>query len=132
MDKRIRSIGDQLDWAEFKVDDTESDIETILTHVTQLSEETDDVTARLRAIFRQDGRADPVREKARAQLIKQFAHELAEKPALAEHIKNGGDVQFSVRGKAAQELNQAEIKAVLDDAVALLEREREKEKDAEP
>ena len=36
LDRRIASIGDQLGWAEFKLDDSESTIDTVLARVRQL------------------------------------------------------------------------------------------------
>jgi hypothetical protein len=69
LDKRIASIGDQLGWAEFKLDDSESTIDTILAYVKHVSEEANDTASRLRALFRQDKRDDPVRAEVRKKLL---------------------------------------------------------------
>ena len=59
LDSSIQSMADQLGWADSKLGDTESLLSSILAYVSRLNTETNDVTTRLRTLFRQDKREDP-------------------------------------------------------------------------
>lgn len=50
----IRSMSNELGWAQSNLDDTSSSIDTILAYAKRVDDETIDIGDRLRAIFRQD------------------------------------------------------------------------------
>ncbi|ESY18635.1 RNA-binding domain-containing protein [Mesorhizobium sp. LNJC391B00] len=68
LDASIQSMADQLGWADSKLGGTESALDTIQAYVTRIKSETNDVASRLRTIFRQDRRDDPVTERERTKL----------------------------------------------------------------
>ncbi|MDR6189621.1 putative HTH transcriptional regulator [Agrobacterium pusense] len=62
LDKSIKSMADQLGWAEYQLGDTESTLNTILGYVHTLNSATGDVGARLRSLFLQDNREDKLKK----------------------------------------------------------------------
>jgi len=120
LDKRIASIGDQLGWAEFKLGDSENTIDTILAHVRLLSEEANDTASRLRALFRQDKREDPVRAQARKKFLEEMIAKLSEDQNLINAIRDGAKVSMTATGKAAQELDESDLRQIFDEAVKTL------------
>ncbi|MCA1243014.1 ATP-binding protein [Stappia stellulata] len=124
----IKSIGDQLGWAEFKVDDTGDTIESVLSHVKHLIDETGDISERMRALFRQDSRKDPVRDRTRKKLLIEAIKNLKSNPSLVESIKSGAhSVSLKATGKAAKELTKEELKEILSEAIETAEKEGDKE-----
>lgn len=121
LEKRIQSIGDQLGWAEFKVGDTEDTVDTILALVRGLGNETADITSRLRSLFRQDNRNDPVREKARVDLLERTKTQFASDPDLVKNIKKElekkGSVELKINGISTRELEQSDISEVINEAI---------------
>lgn len=69
LESSIKNMADQLGWAEYQLGDTESTLSTIQGLVTRLTTDTSNVNSRLRALFRQDKRDDPVREKAHLRYV---------------------------------------------------------------
>ncbi|ATU91751.1 hypothetical protein B5P45_03015 [Phyllobacterium zundukense] len=119
LDKRIQSIGDQLGWAEFKVGDTEDTVDTILALVRGLGDDTADISSRLRSLFRQDNRDDPVRAKSRAAFLDRVKKQLAEDPDLVAAIRKG-PVSLKVTGRGMDELDEKDVNGVISEAMASL------------
>lgn len=130
LDKRIASIGDQLGWAEFKLDDSEGTIDTILAYVKQVSDEANDTASRLRALFRQDKRDDPVRSEARKKLLDQAIEQLSKDSELVKKINAGGSVSLTAEGKAALELNKSDLREIFNEAVSAVSPRSEPDKSA--
>ncbi|MCB0827117.1 MAG: ATP-binding protein [Armatimonadetes bacterium] len=97
LDGSIRSMSDQLGWADSQLGDTESALSNVQGLVAKLIVDTDNTNSRLRALFRQDAREDPVREKARLQHVNWLINEIKEDDVLFAHVVSGG--QLSVNGK---------------------------------
>jgi hypothetical protein len=117
--KRIESIGDQLGWAEYKVGDTEDTVDTILALVQGLGDDTADITSRLRSLFRQDNRVDPVRTKSRAAFLERVKKQLAEDPDLVAAIRKG-PVSLKITGPGMDELDEKDINEIISEAMATL------------
>ncbi|MGO9360640.1 MAG: helix-turn-helix domain-containing protein [Xanthobacteraceae bacterium] len=117
LDRSIKSMADQLGWAEYKLDDTEGTLSSILAHAQRLSDESNDISTRLRALFRQDKRDDPVRAKAREELLEEIVKQLLKDPDLHKKIAAGGSVSMTAQGKAAVELDKDELQSVLLEAI---------------
>ena len=97
LETSIKSMSDQLGWADYQLDDTESTLRTIQGLVAKLTTETDDVNSRLRALFRQDKREDPIRKKAHLQYVNKRINEIRENENLLTHVVAGGKLE--VKGK---------------------------------
>lgn len=117
LSESIDSMGSQLGWAEYKLGDTESTIDTILGRVVLTEKAVADVETRLRALFRQDDREDPVRDQVRADFVKSIVDQLLNDKALLKRAAEGASLQISAQGKAAAELNEQEIKSAFHDAL---------------
>ncbi len=118
LESSIRSMGEQLGWAEYKLGDTESILDSILTHIRKVDGTATDSAVRLRALFRQDKREDPVRANARKEMLDRTIEQLSEDLKLLEAIKSGRAVQLTATGKAAVELDEDDLRSILADAVA--------------
>jgi Predicted transcriptional regulator containing an HTH domain and an uncharacterized domain shared with the mammalian protein Schlafen len=117
----IESMGQQLGWAEYKLGDTESTIDSILAHVRLLLEESQDESKRWRALFSQDGRADPIKERAKKEVLDALVAQLSGDPALLEKIKEGEGLSIQAKGKAAAELTEDDLRKVFSDALTVVE-----------
>jgi hypothetical protein len=117
LDRSIKSMADRLGWADFKLDGTESTLGTILAYARDLNDESKDTSARLRALFKQDKREDPVRSKAREKLLDEVVKELLNDPDLLKKIAAGGSISISAKGKAAVELDKDELRNIISEAI---------------
>jgi hypothetical protein len=118
LEERIESIGDQLGWAEMKLDGSENTIDTILARIANVESEAIDSSTRLRALFRQDNRADPVRAEVRGKFLREIVDQLSRNAKILKQIKSGKGVSVQLSGKAALELNESDLKEILGEAVA--------------
>jgi hypothetical protein len=108
-----------LGWAEFKLDDTGSTLDSILAYARTINDQATDTSTRLRALFKQDKRADPVHEAARKELLDAAVEQLLEDSDLLKRLSTGGSTKMSVSGKATSELNQDDLRSVLLEAVKI-------------
>ncbi|WP_169823005.1 AlbA family DNA-binding domain-containing protein [Methyloligella halotolerans] len=122
LEKRIRDIAERLGWADSKVEDTDDTVQTVLGEVEDLGEEVDRLSERVRAMFRQDGREDPVREGEKRRLLGYLVRQLKEHPELAKKFEAGASVDIRQFGRAAQELNESDIRDTIKDALHRIER----------
>lgn len=114
LDSSIQSMSDQLGWADYQLGDTESTLSTIQGLVAKLTTDTDNVNSRLRALFRQDEREDPIRKKARLQYVNRWINEIRKDESLFAHVVAGG--KLTVKGKQPEDSDITD-----DDAKQLLE-----------
>jgi hypothetical protein len=117
----IRSMGSQLGWTEFKLDDTENTLNSILAYTKVTKFETEDISTRIRSLFRQDERDDPVRNRVRKQLLDNLVEQLSNDHALLKSIVSGASGHVSISGKAAVELDNQEANKVLHEAVNIVQ-----------
>lgn len=121
-------MGDQLGWAEYKLSDTGNTLDTVLAYVHTINDQTRDTATRLRTLFRQDKREDPVRAAARKELLNEAVKQLSEDHLLLDQIRKVGTASFTAKGKPAQELNEDELRSTLAEAITIAINKREAEK----
>lgn len=117
--RSIKSMGDQLGWAEYSLGNTESTLGTILSSVRTMNDPVTDTAARVRELFRQDSREDPVRAKVRKELLDEVVKQLSGDPSILERIRRGDSMSIETRGKTALELNKEDLQAVVTEAIAI-------------
>lgn len=123
----IRSMSDQLGWAESNLDDTSSTIDTVLAYAKLIKNETDDTSSRLRALFRQDTREDPIRERERTKLVESLVEQISKSKKLTRAAVEGKSLSYTMKGKSALELTVEDGQAALDEAFKII-RDREDRK----
>ncbi|MEM5471470.1 GNAT family N-acetyltransferase [Hoeflea sp. AS60] len=117
LDASIERMADQLGWTDMQLGETESTLNTIQSLVLRVSNETNDISARLRALFRQDKREDPIRERERKKLLLELVEQVLKDDELLRHVVAGGRLTANASGKAALELTEKEAGEVLKDAL---------------
>lgn len=117
LEGRIDSMASSLGWSDSKLDDTESAISSVLQYVRKINDDANDISTRLRALFRQDKRDDPVRQKARDELLKKVIAQLEQNPALLKKLEGGASVEMKATGSAAVEMGHDDFKSVLSEAM---------------
>lgn len=117
----IEAMADQLEWTEVNLGGTEGKINSILNYVVALDAGMSDASARLRALFRQDNRDDPIREKKKKELLSKLVEELWGKREIwntaGHEIKS-----VEVTGKLAEEFTEEEIRSLSEEAMTLVKK----------
>jgi hypothetical protein len=117
LDSSIKSMSDQLGWADYQLGDTESTLDSIQGLIAKLTVDTDNVNSRLRALFRQDEREDPVRKKARVQYVNRLIEEIKEDEGLFAHVVAGGNLTTKGKQPEDSDITGDDVKQLLDIAV---------------
>lgn len=117
LDSSIKSMSDQLGWAEFQLGDTESTLDTIQGLVATLNIDTGKANSRLRALFRQDKREDPVRKKARLQYVNALIKEIREDKDLFAHVVAGGELSLKSEQPEDSDMTDEDAKQLLQIAI---------------
>jgi hypothetical protein len=120
LDSSIKSMTDQLGWADSKLDDTESRLGSILAYTKYMSVEIDDLTKRVRALFRQDQRQDPIYDRERKALLDRMVEQFMEDEELRKGLERGGSFSLETKGKAAQELTEDDLRQVFHEAIKIV------------
>lgn len=128
LDKSIKNMADQLGWAEYKLGDTESTLDAILGHVGRLNRETDDITSRLRSLFRQDKRDDPVRNREFKKLVEDMVKTISGREDLRRTIATGGTLTITGGAQGSRDLTEDDVKEALNKAVGVVQEIEEREK----
>lgn len=118
-------MGDTLGWAESSLGDTESTLSTILALVRRTDKDTQDISARLRALFRQDGRDDPVREKTINVFRDKLVEQLSKNPALLKAATSGASIQVTLTGNEIEDIAKSELNRILTEAITEAEKKME-------
>lgn len=127
LDRSIRSMTDQLGWADYQLGDTESTLNHIQGLVAKLTIDADNANSRLRALFRQDEREDPVRKKARAQYVNRLINEIRENKDLLARVVAGGQLALDGKQPEDSDITDEDAKQLLQIAVRHVhETERDK------
>jgi hypothetical protein len=117
----IRSMSDQLGWADSNIDDTARTMDTILAYAKHTNDETNDVAARLRALFRQDARKDPVRDREFDEVIKSLVEQISGDKKLKNAVlSSNGRLSYELNGKPALELTVEDGQAALAEATKIV------------
>jgi hypothetical protein len=129
LDSSIQSMADQLGWADSKLGDTEGALDTIQAYVTRITSETSDIALRLRTIFRQDKRDDPVTERERTKLRGELVDQLLDDRKLLYALSKGpANFKISTKGRAAEELTKEDLLPIFKDALKIVVDKVEMEK----
>tara|TARA_R110002072_G_scaffold116942_8_gene247656 strand:- start:2370 stop:3626 length:1257 start_codon:yes stop_codon:yes gene_type:complete len=128
LEETIGRMGDQLGWAEFKLGDTEDTVDAILARVALAQRDARDANTRIRSLFRQDDRLDPVRERHKNELIPELIEQIVNDPELLKVALRGGELSGSLTGIRAIELTEDDLKQAMSEAIKAIEAEIEKRK----
>ena len=112
IEDKIESIGGTLEWAEMNLSTTDSTIGTILAKVNNLTKEVGGLSLRVKALFDQDGRKDPVRERIKDFIFAEIIKEIERAPYLIERVEPEG-ADFSIPGKYEAEINREDRKEII-------------------
>ena len=113
----INSMSDQLGWADTQLGDTESTLSSIEGLVARLTIDTGHVNSRLRALFRQDKREDPVRNKADLQYVNDLIKQIYEDKTLFDHVVAGGDLKVKSESLEDSDITDQDAKRLMHIAV---------------
>lgn len=125
LDTSVKNMADQLGWAESKMDDTESKLDDLVDQITDLERPMKIIGERIRTIFRQDKRDDPVSGRELKKLTQSYAERIRERADLLELIKGGGSITLRKPAEISQELEQEDAEKALADATAIILRQED-------
>ena len=91
-----------------------------MKYIKYLNAETDDVATRLRALFRQDARQDPVRDRELKKLTDQLIKNISGDKALVKAVLAKDSLTYQMQGKPAIELTVEDGQAALRDASRII------------
>ena len=128
LEESIQSMGDQLGWADSKLGETSGTLDSILAYSQRINTEISDLKERLRALFRQDKRQDPIHDRERKKLTDEIVNQLLKDKNLRAGIRTGKSISISANGKAAEELTQDDLRQIFQEAVRVVEDRLEREK----
>lgn len=128
LEESIDNMSSQLGWADSKLGNTESTIDSVYAYVHRINTETNDLTTRMRSLFRQDKRQDPIHDRERKKFLDAIVEQLVKDKELYKNIFKGGTVSVSPKGKAALELSKDDLEKVLREAVQIVTDKLEQEK----
>lgn len=114
LDSSIKSMSDQLGWADYQLGDTESTLSAIQGLVAKLTVDTSDVNSRLRTLFRQDKRDDPVRQRSRTTYVNKLIQQIREDEALFKHVVRGGKLNPLKPQPADSDITDDDAKLLLE------------------
>lgn len=123
LEASIGRMADQLGWADFQLGDTESTVDSILGIANRINTGVTDTNSRLRSLFQQDSRDDPVKKRETEKLIEQLIGEFNERPEIRQAIIKGQELSFSPQGRVAQELTEEELREAFRHAAESVRRE---------
>lgn len=128
LDASIRRMADQLGWADFQLGDTENTVDTILAIVSRMREDTQDSNLRLRALFMQDERNDPVKQIEIKKFRENLEQQIREDVELRAAVVEGHDLTFQATGRPATFLSKDDLKAAYEQAVMTIRAEADAER----
>lgn len=120
----IRNMSNELGWAQSNLDDTSSTIDTVLAYAKLINDEAIDIGDRLRALFRQDERKDPVRDRELEKVTELLVEQISEDKKILQAILAKKELIYKLQGKSARELTAEDGQKALAKASEIV-RERE-------
>lgn len=90
--KTIKDMSDQLGWAEYQLEDTEGKLDSIEESISDLSKDASDISTRLRTIFRQDKREDPIQKREHLAYMTRMIEVVRKDKDLLKHVLGGGEL----------------------------------------
>ncbi len=121
-------MADQLGWAEYQLGDTESTLNSILGSVHTLNSATGDVSARLRSLFLQDKREDPIRKREFKKLVAEVVKAIDSRDDLLARVKSGENLSVTADANLSPDLTSNDLKMALEEAVRHVYQREEKKK----
>ncbi|MBY5431663.1 helix-turn-helix domain-containing protein [Rhizobium leguminosarum] len=128
LDDSIKNMANQLGWAESQLDDSESNISTILSMVNRIDDATDNLNLRMRRLFQQDRRDDPVRERETGRLAERLVKSIDGREDLLEIIRSGGSLEYRGGGHNNDELTAEDEQTALRQATEFVRRREDRKK----
>ncbi len=122
----IRSMSDQLGWAESNIDDASSTMDTILAFTKRVESHTADTADRMRALFRQDSRKDPVRDRELEKLTERLVEQISGDGRLKKAILADTPLSYKLKGRQARELTADDVKVALAKAARIIRAEEDR------
>ncbi|WP_177185217.1 AlbA family DNA-binding domain-containing protein [Sphingobium sp. YR768] len=120
LERTIGNMSDQFGWAESNMDDTSHTIHTVLAYTKIISDETIDMSDRLRTMFRQDKRDDPVHDRELKKVIDELVAQITDDEDLSEAVLANHPLSYNLKGKSARELSPEEGQKALDEASQII------------
>ena len=125
LDASISNMADQLGWADMQLDDTESKLGAILGYAHRIDEETDDISSRLRSLFRQDNRDDPIRLREYKKFVASLIEAIDQRDDLVRTLASGGKLTLASQEKTPRDLTEDDVQKALDEAMAAVGKKEE-------
>lgn len=130
LESSIKSMADQLGWADMQLGDTESTLSSIEGLVANLTISSKKTNSRLRALFRQDKRDDPVRKSARLEYLDRLIQQISDNENLVKHVVAGRELKLENDISSDSDLANEDLDQLLKIAsrhVRITERDKEYE-----
>lgn len=128
LDTSIKNMADQLGWAESKMDDTESKLDDLIDQLQDLERPISIIGERLRTMFRQDKRHDPVSDREFKKLTQRYVEQILGRADLMELITSGGSIVLRHGAEFSQELEHEDAKKAVEIATAQILRQEDLKK----
>jgi RimJ/RimL family protein N-acetyltransferase len=124
----INSMSDQLGWADFKFDDTESTLDQIQGLIAKLTQDTDKANSRLRTLFAQDQRDDPVQQDERRNFVNECVDKILSSPDILSAIASEDELTLRVESSENRDVSEDDKKELIQLAIDHVRRaERDKQ-----
>jgi cytidylate kinase len=94
LDRSIQSMSDQLGWADSHLVDTEGALDSIQGIVSNIFKDVNDTSTRIRVLFRQDKREDPIKEREKLKFVNMLIAQIQDDESLLSHILDGGGLVY--------------------------------------
>lgn len=125
LDSSIKNMADQLGWAESKMDDTESKLDDLVDQLQDMARPISVIGERLRTMFRQDKRHDPVSDRELKKLTQRYAEQIRGRADLMDLITRGGSIILRSGADYSQELEHDDATKAVENATAQILREED-------
>jgi GNAT superfamily N-acetyltransferase len=117
LESSIENMSTQLGWAESQLGDTESNIRAILGIVHRVDGRSGKLAERMRSLFRQDKRSDPVAAREYKKLVADIVGVINEREDLIKTIAAGGQLTAQANASLSEDLTEDDFKRALNEAM---------------
>lgn len=119
----VDDMASQLGWVDSQLDDTETAMQSATAYSKLAFDEAKDVSTRLRALFRQDEREDPVRQREHRKLLAEATKQIRSDEELLSLVMSGGKLQFKALRNKSGDVTDAEAEQLLSLAIRRVRQE---------
>jgi hypothetical protein len=120
---KVESIGTELGWADYKVDDTRDGIDTVQALMGSLVKTAKEQTERIRAISKKVDAQDPVKSRAEAAVRSEILKGLKEKPNFVDLLR-AGKAKVELQGTSLEEFEKDELVRIVQETVSAFQAEQ--------